>query len=94
MLPLPGSSSTTSAQAPPLILLLLPLTDTHTRDELSATVTLSCTCLPKVAWLTACLCVAAVCSDLSASPCTSSAAQPSGRGTLLPPHPVHPETFY
>lgn len=59
----------------------------------SGVINSSCTC-SKLRELTACLCVSAACSDLSASPCTSSAAQPGGRGTPLPLRPTRPWTFY
>lgn len=44
--------------------------------------------------LTACLAVSAVCSNLSASPCTSSAAPPDEHGIPLPRRPTRPQTFY
>lgn len=44
--------------------------------------------------LTVCLYVSAACSNLSASPYTSSAARPGERGIPLPLHPTRPQTFY
>lgn len=43
--------------------------------------------------LTVCLGASAAYSDLSASPCRSSAAQPDEHGTPLPPRPTRPPTF-